>query len=392
MNAIYEQNCYFSMKKILFRKLISDYLIFIILALISTGTVIWIFQAVNYLDIMIEDGRDYLIYIKFSLLNFPKIISKIFLFILFFSIFYVTVKYELKNELIIFWNFGINKNEFVNLVLKFSFFLVFIQLFLNSFIVPYSQDLARSYLRTSTVNFFDNFIKPKKFNDTIKGLTIYAEKKDKNGILHNLYLKKEIDNKDFEITYANKGEFKEIGNNPILVLYNGARISSKNKNITNIQFSKSDLSLKNLETNTTTYKKTQEISTFKLIKCINLFYKTSENDFEKEIASIENCSYKNIHNIFKEAYKRFITPLYVPVLSMVSLFLIMLPKENLNYNRLRIFTFAIGFLTIIFSETIIKFISKNTFQNLSLFSIPLVLFITIYLFLIIKFKIKFRAQ
>ena len=80
MNAIYEQNCYFSMKKILFRKLISDYLIFIILALISTGTVIWIFQAVNYLDIMIEDGRDYLIYIKFSLLNFPKIISKIFLF------------------------------------------------------------------------------------------------------------------------------------------------------------------------------------------------------------------------------------------------------------------------------------------------------------------------
>ena len=279
MNAIYEQNCYFSMKKILFRKLISDYLIFIILALISTGTVIWIFQAVNYLDIMIEDGRDYLIYIKFSLLNFPKVISKIFLFILFFSIFYVTVKYELKNELIIFWNFGVNKNEIVNLVLKFSFFLVFIQLFLNSFIVPYSQDLARSYLRTSTVNFFDNFIKPKKFNDTIKGLTIYAEKKDKNGILHNLYLKKEIDNKDFEITYANKGEFKEIGNNPILVLYNGARISSKNKNITNIQFSKSDFSLKNLETNTTTYKKTQEISSYKLIKCINLFYKNSKNDF-----------------------------------------------------------------------------------------------------------------
>ena len=216
--------------------------------------------------------------------------------------------------------------------MKFSFFSIHSNV-PKLICCPLFSDLARSYLRTSTVNFFDNFIKPKKFNDTIKGLTIYAEKKDKNGILHNLYLKKEIDNKDFEITYANKGEFKEIGNNPILVLYNGARISSKNKNITNIQFSKSDLSLKNLETNTTTYKKTQEISTFKLIKCINLFYKTSENDFKKEIASIENCSYKNIHNIFKEAYKRFITPLYVPVLSMVSLFLIMLPKENLNYKN-----------------------------------------------------------
>ena len=378
------------MKKILFRKLLKDYLVFIMLALISTGTVIWIFQAVNFLDIMIEDGRDYLIYIKYSLLNFPKIISKIFLFVLFFSIFYVTIKYEFKNELIIFWNFGVSKNEIVNLVLKLSFFLVCIQLFLNSLVVPYSQDLARSYLRTSTVNFLDNFIKPKKFNDTIKGLTIYAEKKDKNGILHNLYLKKEIDKKDFEITYATRGEFREIGSNPILVLYNGARISSKNKNITNIQFSKSDLSLKNLETNTTTYKKTQEINSFKLLNCITLFYKYSKNEFEKKNNNIENCSNKNFHNILKEAYKRFIIPFYIPVLSMISLLLIILSKENLNYHKLRNLTFILGFLTIVFSETIIRFISNNTAQNLVLFCIPVVLLITFYLFLILKFKTKLR--
>ena len=90
------------MKKILFKKLLSDYVFFLVITLISTGTVIWIFQAVNFLDIMIEDGRDYLVYIKFSLLNFPKILSKIFLFILFFTIFYVTIKYEENNELIIF--------------------------------------------------------------------------------------------------------------------------------------------------------------------------------------------------------------------------------------------------------------------------------------------------
>ena len=58
----------------------TDYLIFLSLALLSTGIVIWVFQAVNYLDIMIEDGRDYLVYINFSLLNFPKILSKLFPF------------------------------------------------------------------------------------------------------------------------------------------------------------------------------------------------------------------------------------------------------------------------------------------------------------------------
>ena len=47
-------------------------------ALISTSLVIWVFQAVNFLDIIIEDGRGYIIYLKYSLLNFPKILSKIF--------------------------------------------------------------------------------------------------------------------------------------------------------------------------------------------------------------------------------------------------------------------------------------------------------------------------
>ena len=95
------------MKKILFRKLLADYMSFLI-ALFASTTIIWVFQAVNFLDIMIEDGRDYLVYIKYSLLSYPKIISKLFPFVLFFSIFYVTVKYELNNELLIFWNFGIN--------------------------------------------------------------------------------------------------------------------------------------------------------------------------------------------------------------------------------------------------------------------------------------------
>ena len=133
------------MKKVLFRKLLADYMRFFLIALISTGVVIWVFQAVNYLDIMIEDGRDYLVYINFSLLNFPKIISKIFPFVLFFSLFYTTMKYEINNELIIFWNFGVHKMQIINFIFKVSIILLLVQIFLTSFVVPKSQDLARSF-------------------------------------------------------------------------------------------------------------------------------------------------------------------------------------------------------------------------------------------------------
>ena len=157
-----------------------------------------------------------------------------------------------------------------------SYFKVFkfviIQIF-NSIDCSTYQDLARFFLRTSSVNFFENFIKPKKFNDTIRGVTIYSDRKDKNGMMYNLYLKKEINKNKFQITFAKSGEFKEISKLPVLVLYEGSTITAKNKEYTNITFSKSDFVLSDFETNTTTYKKTQEISSNQLIKCIFNYYK-----------------------------------------------------------------------------------------------------------------------
>ena len=165
------------MKKLLYRKLFIDYMSFFILALILSSLIIWIFQAVNFLDIMIEYGREYNIYINYALLNFPKILSRLLPFVLFFSIFFILTKYEQSNELIIFWNFGVNKINFTNFILKVSIFLFLLQVILTNIIVPKSQAKARSFLSNSNIDFVGNFIKPKRFNDTIKGVTIYSEKK-----------------------------------------------------------------------------------------------------------------------------------------------------------------------------------------------------------------------
>ena len=373
------------MKKIIFRKLLFDYMSFFSIALISTSVVIWVFQAVNYLDIMIEDGRDYLVYINYSLLNFPKIVTKLVPFVLFFSLFYVTIKYENNNELLLFWNFGVNKIELVNFIFKFSLLLLFIQILLASIVVPKSQNQARSFLRTSDINYFGNFIKPQKFNDTIKGVTIYSESKD-NRNLYNLYIKRDIGPNDFQITYARKGVFKEIGSVPILVLFDGETITENENEITKFSFSKTDFALKNLKANTTTYKKTQEITTTNLIKCVIGIYKIKINNKFQEINNIENCLPQNLSNIFKEIYKRLVVPLYIPLLCIIPFFLLISSKENINYRNLKIFTFLIGLLVIILSETTIRLVSKIPFNNIGIASIPVLALIIIYSIFIFKFK------
>ena len=372
------------MKKILFRKLLLDCLVFFIIALFSSSIIIWVFQAVNFLDIIVEDGRNYLVYLNFSILNFPKVISKLIPFILFFSFLYVIGKYEFKNELIIFWNFGINKIELINFFVKFSFFIMLLQIFLTAAIVPKSQDLARSFLRSSSINYLENFIKPKVFNDAVKNLTIYSNSKDEFGNLKEIYLKKGS-GENFQITFAKEGRFKQIGKNQFLELNFGETISVINDKITNFKFKKTDFNLSNFDDNLTTYKKTQEVATIDLIKCYHNLMNFSILKIDKNF-EVENCRVDNIDNIIKELYKRIIIPLYIPVLILISLLLIFKSKENINYSRYRILIFLIGFSTIILSEMTIRLINADFIKNIKFFVIPVILVISLYSNYLMRFK------
>ena len=142
----------------------------------------------------------------------------------------------------------------------------------------------------------------------IKNVTIYSDGKDKNGNLLNIYLKKEENIDNFQITYAKKGKFVDKKNTQILVLYEGETINFVNNKITNFRFSKSDFNLKNLQTNTTTYIKTQEVSSSKLIRCYLKLNDLNILNIDTKNVVIENCLPANLNNVIKELYKRFIIP------------------------------------------------------------------------------------
>ena len=99
----------------------------------TLSVIVWTIQAVNYLDFVTEDGHGLEIYFKYTLLNLPKIISKIMPLIFFLTIFHTLNKYEDNNELKIFWINGIDKKTFINKLffslsdfLFFKYFLVFL--------------------------------------------------------------------------------------------------------------------------------------------------------------------------------------------------------------------------------------------------------------------------
>ena len=380
------------MNKLVFKKILNDYLIFLIIALISTSIIVWIFQAVNYLDLIVEGGKNYTTYIKYSLLNLPKIVSKIFPFVIFFSFFYILNKFESDNELIIFWSFGINKIQLVYFFFYFSLILMLIQILLAAFVVPNTLKYSRILMQNSNVNFFEGFIKPKKFNDTIKNLTIFSENKDKNGNLENIFLKKRTGLNSYQITYAKIGKLR-IGTNNILELYDGETINNNNDEISKFKFERSDYGLNNLESNVVEYIKLQETPTFVILSCLNRLFEIKIN-FLNKIRSDKyalNCESKSLQNIFKELYKRFIIPLYIPLLILLTISLILKSKEDKNFLLMKILVFLSNFFLIIFAESSVKFISGEIAKNFLFLLLPFMLAVMSIFLLSYKFKLKFMS-
>ncbi len=390
MNGIYELNYQISMKKIMFRKFALDCTFFFLISIISASTIVWVFQAVNFLDLMVEDGRDFFLYLNYTFLNFPKIVSKLLPFALFFSFFYVISKYELNNELIIFWNFGISKIQLINFVLKVSLFFMVLQILLVALIVPKTQNISRDLIKKSNVNFFESFIKPRKFNDNIKGLTIFADEKNDKGELKNIYLKKETEDNNFQITYAKKGYFQSSKNVQILVLENGQTINKINDDITTFNFKESTLNMSSQDSSIIKVDKIQETSTYNLILCLDRFINFEDKTKKKSSKFIQNCTSENLDNVFKEVYKRFLVPVYIPTLILVSLILIIKSKETINYTRYRLFIFLLGVGLIIFSETTQKFIINSLEYNIAIFIMPIIIFIIFYF--LIFYKINFNHK
>ena len=377
------------MKKLIFKKFAKDVFQFFLLVSISISLIVWVIQAVNFLDIVTEDGHGFKVYFLYTLLSLPKIFSKIFPFIYFISLFYIILKYENENELIIFWTIGIKKIEFVNVLLKFSIFYLILQLLFTTYIVPTTLDKARSYIRGSNVDLFSSIIQEKKFIDVVKDLTIFVEEKNINGDLKNIFLKEKIGENEYQTIIAKEGKIKKYDIKTTLLLFDGKIINNNNKKINSFEFSKTEINLSKFTTKTTTHPKIQEIGTYDVLACI-VRLKNFNNAYISNVfitnKKLNNCIPENLKDIFQEIFKRFVSPLYLLTLSLIACLIIIKSKDDYEYFKHKFGLFVLGVITIIISEISIKYSSANTIQNIQIFSLPVLFLVTIYLYIKLKLK------
>ena len=364
-------------KKLIFKKFFLNNTYFFLVCIASLSTIVWVIQAVNFLDFVTEDGHGLGIYFKYTLLNLPKIISRLMPFIFFVAVFHTINKSEDNNELKIFWINGIDKKEFANAFLKYSIIYLVIQIILNSLIVPLSQNKARTYIQSSSIDFFPSLINEKKFIDTVDKLTIYVEEKGSNNDYKNIFLKDSKNKDSIKIIQAEKGLLINNDDERSLKLFNGKIININKQNINAFDFKTTMFDLSSYLTKSITDFKIQEKDSFKLMNCFINFHMLGKISYYH----ILDCNKESLNVLQQELLKRLIKPFYYISLVLSACFLFLFSKENFNQKYFRSIIFFIGTVILVMSELSISLASKSLLYFQLAVILPFLLIAIQYIYL-----------
>ena len=364
------------MKKIIFKNFLRETTQFFILSTCAVTLIVWVIQAVNYMEFVTEDGHSFKVYFLYTIHSLPKIFNKLLPFMFFFSVFFNLIKYEEQNQTLIFWTNGIKKITFLNVIIIYSFLFLILNFIFTLFVVPMSQDKARSYIRDSNIDYLPLLIKPKKFIDTVEKLTIYSDKKDKN-TLENIIIKDTFSNSKSKIIFSKKGYFTQKDDNNFLILTDGKILNINNGKTNAFNFNQTQINLSKYSSKSIKTPKLQEVDTVSLLECLLFTEKvTTDSGDRLKFNCNKTLSLKN--KISQELFSRFFKPFYIPLLALICGLLLIKSKNSQDFTSYKLKIFILGVVIISISEISTKFYSLNFIKSLSILLVPLILFILFY--------------
>ena len=358
------------------------------IVLFALSAVVWAVQSVNFLDLIVEDGHSVGLYMAYSSLNVVKILTKFIPLSFLISLMITIEKFDNENELIALWTAGLSKIKVINFFFKVSLLVTILQLFLACILNPILLNYSRSLIKASDINFVSSTIKTNQFNDTVEGLTIFVEEKNKNGDFKNIFIRdeskifKSLDNSkntsDLTI-FAKKAKLVD-GNESILILEDGT-IQSQNDEgkIQSVDFKRTRLGLSGMRAKSIIQAKVQETSSMTLVKCI------LHNSNKEELL---NCPSEEKIEVLAEINRRFGMPLYVPFVALLCSFLLINREENKFGGFYKYLYSGIAFVTLVMAEILVRYSGLSYYYSLVYYIFPLLFIPLLYLEIIRKFKFE----
>ncbi len=342
-------------------------------------------RAVNFLDLIVDNGYPVLTYFQYSFLNLfgiaPKFIPLAFLL----SLLIFILKHLDDSEFVILWTSGVKKIQIVNLFLFISLFIIIFYIFFSAVLTPLALNKSRQLLSKDQLNSFLPTVRSQQFTDSFKGFTFIVKKKLNNEIEHIFLYDNGNNLKNLSSNISDSKSTTIVAEEGLIesrkmFLFNGQIISTKKDKSESeiIKFEQLNIDLSDLVTTTIKKPKLQETSTLTLLSC-----------FVSKQPDVSLCKEDAKKEIVPILIRRVVMPFYIPVITLLCSFLLFRNKK-LYFNKASVFCYA--FSLLLFTELIIRYTGLNDLLGWIYLILPFSLIAIFYFFLNSKFSSEAKVQ
>ncbi len=352
--------------------------------LFAFTAIAWTVRAVNFLDLVVENGHSVKVYLLFSLLNITNIITKFIPISFLLSLVVSILKFERQNELIILWTAGLNKMKLVNLFFLISILALIIQISFATFVTPNALNKSRNLIKLSDFDSVSSIIKINDFSDSFKDLTFYVQNRNQKNEMKNIFIRDDgtflkglISNDEDSVNTTVTAKSGYINNKKLILTEGSIQSKGKEGKLNNVNFKKTEISIDSLKPRAITVPKLQETTTPILFKC--LFKKNIEINKK----SLGNCPQDNLKREVVETISRRVgMPFYIPLVSLICCFLLISNRGKKYKTFKKYLYFTLSFLVLVLAEILVRYSGLSRTNTVLYFIFPFLLTPFVYLILI----------
>jgi lipopolysaccharide export system permease protein len=195
----------------------------ILLLTFSLTSIIWLTQALRFIDFIVNQGVSIGVFLKLTVLLIPSLLLMILPPAMLAAVVFVYHKLKSDSELVVMQAMGLSKWRLASPALMVALLVTLAGYSISFYLQPVSyrqfKDM-QSFLRN---NYASILLQEGVFSNPVDGLTIFIRERDKDNILHGI-LVHDNRQKDTQVTMmAEEGSLVETPQGPRFVLKNGQR-------------------------------------------------------------------------------------------------------------------------------------------------------------------------
>ncbi|MHB8283581.1 MAG: LPS export ABC transporter permease LptF [Caulobacteraceae bacterium] len=325
----------------------------------ALGGVAVLSNSLQLLNLVVSERQSAMMFIRLVLYTIPFLFAFVIPITAFIAVLFALNKLYTEQEIVVCFASGMSRWEVASPVMRLAAYTALLMLVVNLWVAPVCQRAFREELFAARSDLAASLVKEGEFTDSAKGLTVYAQKVDSNGILHNLFVYQPKPDGGSATFDARTGIITHIHGVPALVMRRGSNEQfSPTGTLNYLDFDEDTLDL-------TPYINTEE----------KLAYKPSDMYLHELV--FPDPGVKLLKNerkkMLAEANSRLSSPLYIPTFVMFALLAVIGGSFNrMGYARQIGMAALAALLVRLFGVTIQAACENTPWLNILQYLVPII--------------------